>query len=210
MNIKFNKIKLLKKFNLYTLYGFTNKLNLHYAHNKKYTVHKLIKNIQLLKILYKLKNKRIKDYLEFNIYKLINLLKLLNSRIDHILLESNLFITLNNIRQHIVHRHILLNNKIVINYSYVAKNNDILHILNFNKLYVINTIIYNYIYKNLKTYIIRNKIDKCFNNKQYVKYILLNNNCTIFTKYTCYKTFKVYINSYKTIKNTVDTYMLNK
>nr|YP_009170379.1 ribosomal protein S4 [Babesia orientalis]ALE29360.1 ribosomal protein S4 [Babesia orientalis] len=209
MKTKLTKIKILKKFNLYTLHGFTNKLNLYYTYYKKYVSCKSLKTIKLLKTIYNLKHKKLKDYLEFNIYKLIDLLKLLKSRIDNILLEADLFITLNHIRQNIIHKHILLNNKIIINYSYIVRPTDIVHILNCDYKKVINIIIYNYLVKNVKIHVLYTKICKTFKHRKYVKNIIINKTCNIFANYICYKNFKVQINNYKNVCNASNTYLLN-
>ncbi|EDO05095.1 Ribosomal protein S4 superfamily protein (apicoplast) [Babesia bovis T2Bo] len=211
MKINLNKIKILKKFNLYTLYGFTNKLNFYYSTTRKYISYKLVKNIQILKTIYNLKNKRLNNYLEYNIYKLIDFLKILKSRVDYILLESELFLTLNHIRQNIIHRHILLNNKTIINYSYIISTNDIIHLLNFDINKTINIIIYNFLFKNLKAYYTYRNICKKFKNKKYIKTIVVNKNSILFGNYVCYKNFKVLINSYKSFNYTsIPSYIINR
>ncbi|GFE55970.1 ribosomal protein S4 (apicoplast) [Babesia ovis] len=209
MRIKLNKIKILKKFNLYTLPGFTNKLNFYHIIDKKYKVYKLLKHIHLLKTIYNLKNKKLKEYFEFNLYKLINLLKLLKSRADNILVESNLFLTLNNIRQNITHKKVLLNNKTIINYSYIVRINDILHILNIDIKKIINIIVYNFFFKNLNILHLYTKIYKTFKYRKSIKNILICKTCTIFNSYICYKNFKVQINLYNDVQNIANNYILN-
>nr|QKG04090.1 ribosomal protein S4 [Babesia gibsoni] len=209
MNLILNKIKILKKLNLYTFYGFTNKFNLYYTLNKTQIIYKLVKNIKLLKILYNLKHKKLKIYLSLNIYKLIKLLKILKSRIDNILFKSNLFLTLNNLRQYIIHKHILLNNKIIQNFSYIINNNDIIYILNLNIKILINNIIYNYFIKTLKINLLNNKIFKLFKYRKYLKYIILYNNYTFINNSICYKTFKLKININNNINNIINSSILH-
>nr|QAX27025.1 ribosomal protein S4 [Babesia motasi]QAX27056.1 ribosomal protein S4 [Babesia motasi] len=209
MTIKFNKIKILKKFNAYTLYGFTTKFNLYYKYNKKFNIYKVIKHIQILKLLYNLKHKKLKIYLEFNIYKLIKLLKLLKSRIDSVLFDSNLFLTLNNIRQHVSHKHILLNNKIIKNSSYIIKSSDILHIIKLDIKLILNTLIYNYLIKNLKSTMLYNKIYRLFKYRSYIKNILLYHDYTLFNYSICYKDLKLKININKSLYSSINTDILN-
>ncbi|GIX66472.1 hypothetical protein BcabD6B2_59090 (apicoplast) [Babesia caballi] len=209
MQKKHNKIKILKKFNLCTLHGLTNKFNLYYKNYKKFTGYKLTKNIQLLKILYNLKNKQL-TLQEFNISYFTNITKSLKFRVDSILLESNLFKTLNSARQYISHKHILLNNKIIINCGYKVKNSDILHSLNFTDNIYLSNIIYNHINKNLKTHSVYNNIYKIFKRrKKYSKNIIMYNDFTVFSNIICYKNLKIQINIKNKIFRPVNSGIIN-
>nr|AXX76215.1 ribosomal protein S4 [Babesia duncani] len=212
MLINFNKFKILKKFNIYTLYEFTTKINIYYNTYNNYKLYKLPKQINILRILYKLNKKKIKYYLsKFTITKLIYLLKILKSRLDFILFNSNFFLTLNHARQNILHKHILVDNKIIINYSYMIKNNNIIYIYNRYINLLKNILIYNYIIRNIYINIIESKINKIISliNFKYSIKVIKSFNILLFDSTICYKTFKIKINNNYNINTLICDNILN-
>ncbi|UVC53067.1 ribosomal protein S4 (apicoplast) [Theileria orientalis] len=214
MSYNIKKLKILKKFNLRNLYGFTNKFNfmLKFKHiNNKKEYYKLPTNIKILKILYDIKIKKLKYYFKkFLVFNLYNFLKTIQLRLDFILLNFNLCTTINQAKQYISHKHILINNKIARRSSYCVKNNDIIHFNNTFYKNIKKIFIYNYLINNLKFDNIKKNTykSKLLNNKT-IKKLFLKLDTNNYNNILCSKQLKLKINNTNPINIVYNKY-LNK
>ncbi|XP_762670.1 ribosomal protein S4 (apicoplast) [Theileria parva strain Muguga] len=193
-NIK--KLKTLRKFNLTNIYELTTKTNIIFKKKKHiYKEYKLPTNIKILKILYDVKDKKLKysfnKFLFVNIYKF---LKILKSRLDFVLFNNNLFSTINQSKQNISHKHIFLNNTIARHPSYCVKNLDIIHLYNISCDQIIKKLIYNHIIRNITI----NKICRKTCKPILIKQIILKFDMNNLNNTMCNKNFKIQINKTKT------------
>ncbi|UVC46356.1 ribosomal protein S4 (apicoplast) [Theileria orientalis] len=214
MSYNIKKLKILKKFNLRNLYGFTNKFNFmskfKYTNNKK-EYYKLPTNIKILKILYDIKIKKLKYYFKkFLVFNLYNFLKTIQLRLDFILFNFNLCTTINQAKQYISHKHILINNKIARRSSYCIKNNDIIHFNNIFYKNIKKNFIYSYLINNLKLINIKKNVYKLklLDNKT-IKKLVLKLNTNNYNNILCTKQLKLKINNINSI-DTISNKYLNK
>nr|QEM01809.1 30S ribosomal protein S4 [Nephromyces sp. ex Molgula occidentalis] len=169
------KINLLKNLEISFLPGFSSKYlkNLKLK-NKKTNYFYILKEKQKLKFNYGLNNSKLKKYIKQLKYKKgilsLNLIKLLEMRLDYTLFRVGFCKSINQAKQFITHEYIFINKYLIKKPSYILKPQDIIHI----KLCSISLI--NIIKNNLINYI------KLYSNNNYNLYYQI-----------CIETFKIKI-----------------
>nr|QEM01928.1 30S ribosomal protein S4 [Nephromyces sp. ex Molgula occidentalis] len=170
------KLNLLKNLEISFLPGFSYKyLKILKLKNKKTNYFYILKEKQKLKFNYGLNNYKLKKYIKQLKYKKgilsLNLIKLLEMRLDYTLFRVGFCKSINQAKQFITHEYIFINKYLIKKPSYILKPKDVIHI-KLNSI-SIKTIIKNNLINYIKFY---------SNNINYILYYQI-----------CIETFKIKI-----------------
>nr|QEM01779.1 30S ribosomal protein S4 [Nephromyces sp. ex Molgula occidentalis] len=130
------KVKRLKNIGISFLPGFSShkikKTDISNSLKKKTNYFYCLKEKQKLRFKYSLTNKKLEQYILNNKKKpgiiTLNLIKLLEMRLDSILFRTGFCKSLNQAKQFISHKHVFINKTLVYSSNIILKVNDIIYI----------------------------------------------------------------------------------